>query len=217
MRTPLNAIAGWAHLLTGGKLSAEEATRALQAIERSVQQQAKLVDDILDFGRMMIGKLRLDVRPVELEPVIEASVETVLPAAKAKSIVLDPLFDAKRAMVMGDPDRLQQVLWNILSNAVKFTPKGGHVQVRLAKVDDLNYEISVSDNGKGIAPEFLPRVFESFRQEDVNGRRQAGLGLGMSIASQLVELHGGTIRAASAGPGQGATFTVRLPALASKA
>jgi signal transduction histidine kinase len=216
MRTPLNAIAGWAHLLAGGSLGPAESARALQAIERSVQQQAKLVDDILDFGRMQTGKLRLEVRPVELEPVIEASVDAVLPTARAKSIVLDPLFEAKRAMVMADPDRLQQVLWNILSNAVKFTQPGGRVKVRLAQVDH-NYEISVSDNGRGIAPEFLPRVFESFRQEDVNGKRNSGLGLGMSIASQLVELHGGTIRAASPGPGLGATFTVRLPALPSAA
>jgi signal transduction histidine kinase len=211
MRSPLDAISGWLRVLQRSQEPAEIA-RAIEAIDRSVAHQAKLVNDILDFGRMKTGKLRIDSRPMELAPMIEASLDSVLPAAQAKSIVIDPLFEAKRAMVMGDPDRLQQVVWNMLSNAVKFTPKGGRVQVRLARTDS-SYEIAVADTGRGIAPEFLPRVFDTFRQEAAEGPRGSGLGLGMAIASQLVELHGGTIRAASEGPGQGATFTVRLPAI----
>jgi PAS domain S-box-containing protein len=214
LRTPLNAIANWAHLMKSGTLDAAAVARAIDAIDRNVKHQGKLVDDILDFGRMTTGKLRLEVRPLELDPIITASVEGVQPAAKAKSIRLETVLEAKHARVMGDPDRLQQVLWNILNNAVKFTGSGGNVHVRLAR-DDPAFEISVRDTGKGIAPEFLPRVFDSFRQEEEGrGRREGGLGLGMSIASQLVELHGGTIRAASDGPGQGSTFVVRLPALA---
>lgn len=217
LRSPLSALVNWAHLLKSGALDPAAMARAIDAIERNVKHQGKLVDDILDFGRMTTGKLRLDVRPLELEPVITASVEGVLPAAKAKSIRLETVLEAKHARVMGDPDRLQQVLWNILNNAVKFTAAGGHVNVRVAR-DDPAIEISVRDNGKGIAAEFLPRVFDSFRQEEEGrGRREGGLGLGMAIASQLVELHGGTIRAASDGPGQGSTFTVRLPELESAA
>ncbi len=210
LRSPLGAISGWTHLLARGGLDAAESARALAAIERNVRQQAKLVDDILDLGRMASGKLRLEVSPIELAPIVEEVLEGVAPAAQAKSIRIDRILDTRPATVSGDADRLQQVLWNMLTNAVKFTPHGGKVQVRLERVNS-SVEVSVSDTGKGIAPEFLPHVFDRFRQEEGAADREGGLGLGMSIASQLLELHGGTIRAASAGQGRGATFTVRLP------
>jgi signal transduction histidine kinase/ActR/RegA family two-component response regulator len=212
LRTPLSAISGWAHLLAAGGLDEATTARALGAIERNVKQQATLVDDILDFSRITSGKLRLEVAPLDLAPLIEAAVEGVSPAARAKSIRLDSVLDTRSAVVSGDPDRLQQVLWNMLSNAVKFTPEGGRVQVRLQRVNS-SVEIAVSDTGKGIAAEFLPSVFDRFRQEEGGGRREGGLGLGMAITSQLVELHGGTIRAMSDGPGKGSTFVVRLPVM----
>lgn len=212
LRSPLSAISGWAHLLAKGGLDAAATERALGAIERSVKHQVKLVDDILDFGRIMSGKLRLEVAPIDMGPIVEEAVEGVMPAAQAKSIRLDKVLDSQPAVVAGDADRMQQVLWNMLTNAVKFTPHGGRVQVHLRRVNS-SVEICVSDTGKGIAPEFLPHVFDRFRQEESGARREGGLGLGMSITSQLVELHGGTIRAESAGPGKGATFTVRLPVM----
>jgi signal transduction histidine kinase len=212
LRSPLSAISGWTHIMSAGRLDAAATARAIESIERNVKHQAKLIDDILDFGRMATGRLKIDVHPLDLEPVIAASVEGVMPAARAKSIRVETTVDERPAVVMGDSLRLQQVLWNILNNAVKFTDAGGYVHLRLAR-DDPAFEIVIRDNGRGIAPEFLPRVFESFRQEEEGqGRREGGLGLGMSIASKLVELHGGTIAAESAGRGQGATFTVRLPA-----
>jgi signal transduction histidine kinase/ActR/RegA family two-component response regulator len=212
LRSPLSAISGWAHLLAKGGLDAAATEKAFAAIERNVKQQAKLVDDILDFGRMMSGKLRLDVAPLDLAPIVEAVVEGVMPAAQAKSIRVDMMLDSAGAFVSGDADRIQQVLWNMLTNAVKFTPNGGRVQVRLSRVNS-SVEICVSDTGKGIAPEFLPHVFDRFRQEESGTRREGGLGLGMSITSQLVELHGGTIRAESGGAGKGATFIVKLPVM----
>jgi signal transduction histidine kinase/ActR/RegA family two-component response regulator len=210
LRSPLSAISGWAHLLAQGALDAAATAKALAAIDRNVKQQAKLVDDILDFGRILSGKLRLEVAPLDLTPLVETAIEGVTPAAQAKSIRVDTVLDSGGAIVSGDADRIQQVLWNMLTNAVKFTPDGGRVQVRLSRVNS-SVEICVSDTGKGISPEFLPHVFDRFHQEDGGARREGGLGLGMSITSQLVELHGGTIRAESAGPGKGATFIVRLP------
>jgi signal transduction histidine kinase/CheY-like chemotaxis protein len=212
LRSPLSAISGWAHLLAKGGLDAVASEKALAAIERNVRQQAKLVDDILDFGRMMSGKLRLEVAQLDLAPLIESVVEGVMPAAQAKKIRVDMMLDSGDAVISGDADRIQQVLFNMLTNAVKFTPDGGRVQVRLSRVSS-SVEICVSDTGKGIAPEFLPHVFDRFRQEDGGTRREGGLGLGMSITSQLVEMHGGTIRAESAGPGRGATFVVRFPVM----
>jgi signal transduction histidine kinase len=213
LRSPLSAIGGWAHLLERGGLDAATHARALQAIVRNVKQQARLVDDILDFSRIASGKLRLQVSPLDLAPIVEAAVDSVLPAAQAKAIRLDKVLDSRSAVVSGDGDRMQQVLWNMLTNAVKFTPRGGRVQVRLERVNS-SVEISVSDSGRGISPEFLPHVFDRFRQEeDRASQREGGLGLGMSISSQLVELHGGTIRCASEGEGKGATFVVCLPVM----
>jgi signal transduction histidine kinase/ActR/RegA family two-component response regulator len=211
LRTPLNAILGWAQMLRTGKLDEETAARALEIIERNANSQAQLIEDILDFSRIISGKLRIDVRPFDLAAVIEAAADVLRPAADAKGIRLQTVLDTTVGLVSGDPDRLQQVLWNLISNAVKFTPKGGRVQVTLARVNS-SAEIVVADTGEGISAEFLPYVFERFRQADPSTtRRHGGLGLGMAITRHLIELHGGTIGAFSPGEGQGATFTVRLP------
>jgi CheY-like chemotaxis protein/two-component sensor histidine kinase len=173
--------------------------------------QAQLIEDLLDMSRIASGKVRLDVQPIEPASFIEAAIETVRPAADAKGIRLEKLLDSAAGPISGDPNRLQQVVWNLLSNAIKFTSKGGKVQVLLQRVNS-HIEISVADTGIGIAPEFLPHVFERFRQADSStARRYGGLGLGLSIAKQLVELHGGTVRAESSGEERGATFTVTLP------
>jgi signal transduction histidine kinase len=210
LRSPLNTILGWAVMLRSDR-PLDEATRrqALDAIERGARAQRQLIDDLLDLARITSGRLRLDVRPVELIPVMEAAVDAARPMADAKQIRLGIVADPKAALVSGDPDRLQQVFWNLLSNAIKFTERGGEVLVRLERVAS-HVEIVVSDNGVGIDAELLPRVFDRFRQGP-GGRRAGGLGLGLAIVRQLVELHGGTVRAESEGPGQGATFTVCLP------
>ncbi len=213
LRTPLTAILGWARMLKTGTLDEEKTARALDIIERNAESQNQLIEDLLDFSRIISGKLRLDVGRVELAPIIEAAIDVVSPAADAKGIRLQVILDPKAGPVSGDPERLQQVMWNLLSNAVKFTPKGGRVQVRLARVNS-SVEITVSDTGQGISPEFLPYVFERFRQADhTTTRRHAGLGLGMAITKHLVELHGGAIWAESPGEGQGATFVLRLPVM----
>jgi PAS domain S-box-containing protein len=213
LRTPLTAILGWARMLQTGDLDAQMSARAMQAIERNAESQNQLIGDLLDFSRIISGKIRLDVGRVDLAPVISAAIDVVGPAAAAKDIRLQSILDPQAGPVSGDPERLQQVFWNLLSNAVKFTPKGGRVHVRLARVNS-SVEVTVSDTGQGISPDFLPYVFERFRQADQNTtRRQAGLGLGMSITKHLVELHGGTIRVESPGEGQGATFTLRLPVM----
>ena len=213
LRTPLTAILGWARMLQTGRLDEPTATRALDTIERNAESQNQLIGDLLDFSRIISGKIRLDVGSVELASVVEAAIDVVSPAADAKGIRLQVVLDPKAGPVSGDPERLQQVMWNLLSNAVKFTPKGGRVQVRLARVNS-SVEITVSDTGQGISAEFLPYVFERFRQADsATTRRQSGLGLGMAITRHLVELHGGTIRAESPGEGQGATFVLRLPVM----
>ncbi|MBD1846029.1 PAS domain-containing protein [Cyanobacteria bacterium FACHB-63] len=210
LRTPLNPILGWVKLLKAGKLDADRTQQALATIERNAQLQTQLIDDLLDVSRILRGKLTLNAQPVNLKTVIEAAIETVRLAAEAKSIEIDTAFDEIGA-VLGDPGRLQQVVWNLLTNAVKFTPPHGRVKVELTATAT-HAQIQVVDTGKGIAPEFLPQVFEQFRQADSSTtRRFGGLGLGLAIARQLVELHGGTIAAASAGEGQGATFTVCLP------
>lgn len=210
LRSPLSAISGWAHLLAQGTLDASSQQRAVRAIQQNAVVQAKLVDDLLDYGRISSGELRLEVAPMRLDAVIASAVEGLLPAAGAKSIDVKVDIDARDAIVSGDDHRLRQVFWNILANAVKFTPRGGQVRVRLRNSGS-SVEASVTDTGKGIAPEFLPLVFERFRQEDRAARREGGLGLGMSITRYLVELHGGTIAASSEGPGRGSTFTVKLP------
>ncbi|MDQ1559951.1 MAG: hypothetical protein QOD32_3011 [Pyrinomonadaceae bacterium] len=213
LRTPMTAILGWAQLLRSQTLSAADYERALEIVERNAQAQKKLIDDLLDISRIITGKLRLDVRPVDLASVVTATVDALRPTAEAKGIRLQSLLDTQAGPVSGDPDRLQQVVWNLLSNAIKFTPKGGRVQVRLERVNS-HVEIIVSDSGKGISAEFLPHVFDRFRQADgTSTRRHGGLGLGLSIVRQLVELHGGTVGVESAGENQGATFVVQLPVM----
>ncbi|HEV2913870.1 MAG TPA: ATP-binding protein, partial [Pyrinomonadaceae bacterium] len=214
LRTPLTAILGWARLLSAGQLDEENKQRALETIERNARTQSQLIEDILDVSRVISGKLRLEVRPLDLTAIIEAAVDTALPAANARDIRLQRVLDSGASMVSGDSTRLQQVVWNLLSNAIKFTPRGGRVQVRLERVDS-HVEIVVSDTGQGIGPDILPFIFERFRQADsTSTRAHGGLGLGLAIVRHLVELHGGTVEAESAGPGQGSTFTVKLPLIA---
>ncbi len=211
LRTPLNAILGYVRLLRGGMLQGEQVERALETVERNSRWLTQIVEDVLDVSRIVSGKIRLDVQTVHLQSVIDNAVATVQLAADAKHVRLQMLIDPRIGPVAGDPDRLQQVVWNLLSNAIKFTNKGGRVQVRLERVNS-HIELIVSDTGVGIAEEFLPHVFERFRQADSGlTRKTGGLGLGLSIVRHLVELHGGTAHVESAGPGQGATFTVRLP------
>ena len=211
LRGPLNSMVGWVHVLRAGGL--DEATRELgrAAIERSVNAQTRLVEDLLDYSRVVAGKLHLAPKLMDVVPVAGSAIEAVRAAAEAKGIHVDLATDAKSALVRGDPDRLQQVLWNLLSNAVKFTARGGRVEVWIGRVD-ASVHIRVRDTGQGIAPDFLPHVFERFRQQDGTPRRmQGGLGLGLAIVKELVELHGGTVHAESPGEGQGATFAVALP------
>ncbi len=210
LRTPLNAIVGWAHLLRTGTVVQEKMPGALEAIERNARMQSRLIEDMLDLARIEQGKLVLSVGPTEMVRVVEAALDSVRPAAEAKSIRLQPVLDS-HATIVGDGDRLQQVVWNLLSNAIKFTPKGGRVQIRVRR-EHSYVELVVADDGQGIDPSFLPHVFDRFRQADAKISRQAaGLGLGLAIVRSIIELHGGTVTAQSDGPGQGATFTVRLP------
>ena len=216
LRTPLTAVLGWTHLLRDGRLDEKAAVHALETVERNAHAQQQLIEDLLDVSRVITGKLRLDVRRVAPASFIEAAIEAVLPAAEAKGIVLEKSLPPDAAAISGDPARLQQVVWNLLSNAIKFTPPGGRVRVRLGSAGS-HVEIFVSDTGDGIKPEFLPYVFDRFRQEDgTTSRRYGGLGLGLAIVRHLVELHGGTVRAESAGEGRGATFAVRLPLVAAQ-
>ncbi len=211
LRTPLTAILGWAHMLRIGQFNGEAALKAFETIERNARAQSQLIDDLLDVSRIITGKLRIDVRQVDPNSFVEAAVEAVRPAAEAKGVRVQKIMDTGVVTVSGDPVRLQQVVWNLLSNAIKFTPKNGRVQVRLERVNS-HVEIAVSDTGAGIAPDFLPHVFDRFRQADQRTTRQhGGMGLGLAIVRHLVELHGGTVRAESAGEGQGSTFTVLLP------
>jgi PAS domain S-box-containing protein len=211
LRTPLNSVLGWARLLRMGKLDTAGVTRAVQAIERGATTQAQIVDDLLDIARIVRGQLRLDVRPVDMAPVVEAAIDTVRPAAAARDIHVAAALEPKLPPVPGDPGRLQQIAWNLLTNAIKFTPAGGRVEVRLARRGDL-VELAVHDTGAGIAPEFLPHVFERFRQADSSTTRaHGGLGLGLAIVRHLTEGHGGTVSVESAGPGLGSTFRVLLP------
>jgi signal transduction histidine kinase len=214
LRTPLSAMLGWSRMLRTDKLDPITVTRALEAIERNAQAQTRLIEDLLDISRITTGKLRLNVRPVELASVLKAAIDTMRPAAEAKDISLQTTFDANAGFISGDPDRLQQIAWNLLSNAIKFTPQGGRVLVRLERVGS-HVEITVSDTGQGISPEFLPHVFDRFRQADSStARKYGGLGLGLSIVRYLVELHGGLVQVESPGDEHGATFRVSLPLLA---
>jgi PAS domain S-box-containing protein len=211
LRTPLSPILAWSRMLRQGKVDEEKTRRALDVIERSARTQAQLIEDMLDVSRIISGKLRMQVRPVPIQPVIENAVETVRPAAEAKNVRLHVVLDTDVGPVLGDAERLQQVVWNLLSNAVKFTPKGGRVQVALERVNS-HVEIAVADNGQGIRPETLPFIFERFRQgETGTTRTHGGLGLGLAIVKHILEAHGGTIHAESAGEGKGAVFTVKLP------
>jgi two-component system CheB/CheR fusion protein len=211
LRGPLSAMAGWVHVLAAGQADAPTLARGLAAIERNVQAQARLIEDLLDAARITTGKLRLSPHMTDLLPVVEAAVETVRAAADAKGVALELTHDDAVTAVLGDPDRLQQIAWNLLSNAVKFTPRGGRVEAWLGRVEN-SIHLRVRDTGQGISPEFLPHVFKRFRQEESTpARSQTGLGLGLSIVRHLSELHGGTVSAMSPGEGRGATFTVTLP------
>jgi PAS domain S-box-containing protein len=211
LRSPLNAMLGYAAVLRRSGLVARKAEQAVDVIERSGKAQAQLIDDLLDTARVISGKLRLEVGPVDLVSVIQQAVQTIRPAADAKGISLETDLPSEIGQITGDPARLQQVVWNLLSNAVKFTPRGGRVEAQLERVDP-HICITVSDTGKGISPDFLPYVFERFSQADASSaKRYGGLGLGLALVKYLVELHGGTIEAASGGEGQGATFKVTLP------
>lgn len=212
LRSPLNPILGWTKLLQTRRFDETKTAEALATIERNAKLQTQLIDDLLDVAKILRGKLSMDSAPINLTFVIESAIDTVRTAAVSKSILLHPVL-LNIGQVSGDSTRLQQIVWNLLSNAIKFTPKGGQVEIRLERVDD-QAQIIVSDTGKGINREFLPYIFESFRQEDVSTtRKYGGLGLGLAIVRHLVEAHGGTISADSPGEGQGATFTVRLPLL----
>ncbi len=210
LRTPLTSIVGWVYLLRSRPQDEALLARGLEVIDRNTMLQARLVSEILDMSRILTARLRLNVRPVALAPLVAGVLETLLPAARAKNVKVQPVLDPTVGPCLGDPDRLQQIAWNLLSNAIKFTPAGGRVQVRLGGGDG-EVQLSVQDNGIGIAPTLLPHVFELFRQGDSsNTRSHGGLGLGLAIVRQLVELHGGRVTAESAGPGEGATFTIRL-------
>ncbi|WP_437302994.1 ATP-binding response regulator [Sorangium sp. So ce388] len=211
LRTPLNAILGWSELLLEQSGDAAELRQGLETIARNARAQAQLIEDLLDMNRIISGKVRLDVQRTDLAAVVDAAVDSVRPSVEAKGIRLRKIIDPLAGPVSGDPNRLQQVVWNLLSNAVKFTPRGGKIDVLLERVSS-HIEITVHDSGVGIAPELLSQIFERFRQADSSTtRRFGGLGLGLSIVKQLVELHGGTVHAESSGAGQGSTFVVCLP------
>jgi PAS domain S-box-containing protein len=211
LRTPLNAILGWATLLRQRIIPPEERERGLETIERNARAQTQIINDLLDMSRIISGKLHLEVQPMQLHEVVAAAVETVRPSAEARQIRLLSMLDSTIGLIRGDPNRLQQVLWNLLTNAIKFTPQGGRVQVVLERVHS-HVEIIVEDTGIGIRPEFLPYVFDRFRQADASTtRRFGGLGLGLSVVRNLVELHGGTVRVKSPGENLGSTFIVALP------
>ncbi|HZI17362.1 MAG TPA: ATP-binding protein [Pyrinomonadaceae bacterium] len=211
LRTPLTAILGWSNMLLDGSLLGEARDRALEIIHRNAQAQNQLISDLLDVSRIISGKLRLDFRTVEPSSIIEAAVETTRPTAEAKGVLLDTALNQRAGPINADPDRLQQVVWNLLTNAIKFTPAGGRVLVKLDSVDS-RVEITVQDSGVGISPDFLPHIFDRFRQANPGTNRvHGGMGLGLSIVRHLVESHGGAVRAESEGEDKGATFVVSLP------
>jgi PAS domain S-box-containing protein len=211
LRTPLNAILGYARMLRSDMIAVEKRDKAIETIERNATSLTQIVEDVLDVSRIISGKIRLNVQTVDFPTIVRNALDGIAPAADAKGVRLETVLDPHAAPISGDPERLQQVLWNLLSNAVKFTNRGGKIQVRLERINS-HIELTVSDTGIGIAPEFLPHVFERFRQAEAGTtREQGGLGLGLSIARQLTELHGGTIDVSSAGLNQGATFRVKIP------
>lgn len=216
LRTPLSAVLGWARLLGSGKLDPERTTNAIHTIERNAKALARIIDDLLDISRIVGGNLRLDPQPVDLVAVIQGALDEIWLTAEAKGVRLTFAADGIPGPVTGDALRLQQVVTNLLSNGVKFTPPGGQVEVRLTSTGS-QAEIQVADTGQGISPEFLPRLFDRFTQADTSTtRRHGGVGLGLAIVKALVERHGGTVHADSAGPGRGATFTIRLPVRTSR-
>ena len=213
LRTPLTCLLGWIRMLREGKLDATSSVRALESIERNAERLELLIDDLLDVSRITSGKFRIDARRIDLATVITDTIGVVDIAARAKGIRIDTDYGGAPNFVMGDPERLQQVIWNLLTNAIKFTPEGGLITIQLKRFDSFS-QITVSDTGAGISPDFLPHLFERFRQENnPTAKRQSGLGLGLAIVHHLVEMHGGTIRAESRGEGQGAAFIVQLPLL----
>ena len=217
LRTPLQSILGWIQILQEGDLEKGELEQGLDVIARNARTQNSIIEDLLDMSRILSGKLKLDIQRISLSPIIEAALETVKPAAEGKGIRLQAIIDPLAQPMSGDPNRLQQIFWNLLSNAIKFTPRGGRVQIVLERVNS-HLEVNVADTGAGIDPEFLPFVFERFRQANSTTTRQhGGLGLGLAIVKNLVELHGGTVRVKSAGLGQGTTFTVTFPVTALQA
>ncbi|HEY2883303.1 MAG TPA: CHASE3 domain-containing protein [Pirellulales bacterium] len=214
LRTPLNAILGWSQLLRQSGRSTAELDEGLETIERNARLQTRLIEDLLDMSRIISGKVRMEIQSVQPATFIEAAIGTIRPAAEAKGVRIEQQLDQTSGPISGDPARLQQVVWNLLSNAVKFTAKGGLVRISMQRIDS-HLEIAVADTGLGIQPEFLPYVFERFRQADASTtRKHGGLGLGLAIVKQLVELHGGGVRALSAGVNQGATFIIHLPLVA---
>src|SRR2546430_5990500 len=215
LRTPLTAILGWANMLDSDKLADVQAQRAIQTIQRNAKAQAELIDDILDVSRIITGNLHLNLQPTELTRVIEAAINVVRPTADAKRIGIETELGDHPALVSGDAHRLQQIVWNLLSNAIKFTPAGGKIRIRTFE-DATHVHLEIADNGPGIRADFLPHVFERFRQADSSTtRKHGGLGLGLAIVRHLVEIHGGSVHANSEGEGRGATFTVTLPLLLS--
>ena len=211
LRTPLNAVLGYARMLRVGAVADHKIQPALEVVERNATALKQIIEDVLDVSRIVSGRMRLNLEPVDLAQVLGESCATIMPAADAKGVRVEAVIDPIAASVSGDSDRLQQIVWNLLSNAIKFTPRGGKVQLRLARVNS-HVEITVSDTGQGIEADFLPFVFDRFRQANATfSREHGGLGLGLAIAKQLAELHGGTVEASSDGPGKGATFTIKLP------
>ena len=211
LRTPLNSVLGWARLLATGKLDADQTTKAVQAIERAGWAQSRLVEDLLDVSRIVAGKLQISPRPTLLQPVVDAAVQSLAPATDAKRLTVQTSLDPAVGPIAVDPDRLQQVVWNLVSNAIKFTPSGGHVRLQLSS-DAHHVRLVVSDSGIGFSPEIAAHLFERFRQGDSGTTRQfGGLGLGLGIVRHIVELHGGTVTADSAGESRGSAFTVCLP------
>jgi PAS domain S-box-containing protein len=211
LRTPLNAVLGWSTLLRGKQQSDPQVAQGLDAIDRNARIQAQIIDDLLDMSRIISGKVRLEVQPLDLPRVVLEAVETIRTGASAKGVRLQTVLDPLNATVLGDPNRLQQVFWNLLNNAIKFTPRGGRIQVLLQRINS-HVDVTVIDTGEGIPPDFLPYIFNRFEQADPSTtRRHGGLGLGLAIVKSLVELHGGSVRAKSGGIGKGASFIVTLP------
>jgi PAS domain S-box-containing protein len=211
LRTPLNAIFGWSQILLGSSITDPEIRKGVESIHRNARSQVQIVDDLLDMSRIISGEIRLDVQAVDLSQILDRTLDTIRPAAVAKGVRLETTITSS-CEIQGDPGRLQQVFWNLFNNAIRFTPSGGTMQVALESVNS-HLEVSIRDTGEGIAPDFLPFVFDRFRQQDGSTtRRHGGLGVGLSLVKTLVELHGGQVRASSAGVGKGATFVVQLPA-----